>query len=60
MFPFKNPRVEAEVVKPIKERAEVFEKTISTKGKDLIEKLKIKKLPRSSSGEEYKSYDYES
>lgn len=58
VFPFKNPMVEARV-KPIKERAVVLEKTISIKGKDLIEKLKIKKLPRSSSGEEYKSFYYE-
>lgn len=58
IFPFKNPKVEARV-KPIKERAVVLEKAISIKGKDLIEKLKIRKLPRSSSGEEYKSFDYE-
>lgn len=57
-FPFKNPRVEAKV-RPIKERAVVFEKAISIKGKDLIEKLKIKKPPRSLSGEEYRSLDYE-
>lgn len=57
MFPFKNPMVEAKV-KPIKERAVVLERAISIKGKGLIEKLKIKKTPRSSSSEEYRSFDY--
>lgn len=58
VFPFNNPSVDAKV-KPIKERAVVLEKTISIRGKDLIEKLKIKKPPRSSSGEEHRSFDYE-
>jgi glycosyltransferase involved in cell wall biosynthesis len=49
-FEIESPKVEAKV-KPIKERAVILEKAISIKGKDLIEKLKIKKRSRSSSGE---------
>lgn len=47
VIPLKSPRVEAKVIRPIKERAVI----LKVKAKHLIERLKIKKNPRSSSDE---------
>ncbi len=56
--PLKSPRLEARVVKPIKERAEILERAISVREKSLIERLKIRKHPMSSS-KEHKFVTYE-
>jgi hypothetical protein len=44
--PLDSPRVEAKVLRPIKERTVIFKRVIYSKEKDLIERIKTKKRSR--------------
>jgi glycosyltransferase involved in cell wall biosynthesis len=46
--PLDSPRVEAKVLRPIKERTVIFKRVIYSKEKDLIERIKTKKRSRLS------------
>jgi hypothetical protein len=58
IVPLKSPRVEAKVVRSVKERAVILERAISVRGKGLIEKLRVRKHPMSSN-DEHKFVTYE-